>query len=101
MMRKRLLLARKLLNPKDSVLIVTIDEKEYNHLGCLLEDLFPNANIQMISSVVAQKGVARNNSFYRVNEYLYIIQFGTSKVSPLPLSEEWQLGKVIVLLQRV
>lgn len=93
MMRKRLLLARKLLNPKDSVLIVTIDEKEYNHLGCLLEDLFPNANIQMISSVVAQKGVARNNSFYRVNEYLYIIQFGTSKVSPLPLSEEWQLGK--------
>ena len=29
MMKKRLLLAKKLLNPKDSVLIVTIDEKEY------------------------------------------------------------------------
>ena len=93
MMRKRLLLAKKLLNPQDSVLIVTIDEKEYNHLGCLLEELFPNTNIQMISSVIAQKGVARNNSFYRVNEYLYIIQIGSSKVTPLQLSSEWQLGK--------
>ena len=35
MMEKRLKLAKKLLNPKDSVLIVTIDEKEYLHLGCL------------------------------------------------------------------
>ena len=32
-MEKRLKLAKKLLNPKDSVLIVTIDEKEYLHLG--------------------------------------------------------------------
>lgn len=93
MMKKRLLLAKKLLNPADSVLIVTIDEKEYNHLGCLLEELFANSNIQMISSVIAQKGVARNNSFYRVNEYLYIIQIGSSKVTPLSLSSEWQLGK--------
>ena len=42
MIKKRLLLAKKLLNPTDSVLIVTIDEKEYNHLGCLLEEIFPN-----------------------------------------------------------
>ena len=32
MMEKRLKLAKKLLNPDDSVLIVTIDEKEYLHL---------------------------------------------------------------------
>ena len=32
MMKKRLLIAKKLLNPADSVLIVTIDEKEYVHL---------------------------------------------------------------------
>lgn len=93
MMKKRLLLAKKLLNPNDSVLIITIDEKEYNHLGCLLEEVFPNHNIQMISSTIAQKGVARNNSFYRVNEFIYIIQIGKSKVTPLPLSSEWQLGK--------
>ena len=49
MMEKRLELAKKLLNPDDSVLIVTIDEKEYLHLGCLLEEMFPEANMQMIS----------------------------------------------------
>lgn len=38
MMQKRLRKAKKLLNPNSSVLIVTIDEKEYLHLGCLLEE---------------------------------------------------------------
>lgn len=93
MMQKRLKIARKLLNPADSVLIVTIDEKEYLHLGCLLEEMFPEANIQMISSIIAQKGVFRKDSFYRTNEYLFIVQIGASTVFPLPLDEEWQLGK--------
>ena len=48
MMQKRLRIAKKLLNPSNSVLIVTIDEKEYLHLGCLLEEVFQNANIQMM-----------------------------------------------------
>ena len=55
MMKSRLLIAKKLLNPIDSVLLCTIDEKEYLHLGCLLEELFPDANIQMISSVINVK----------------------------------------------
>ena len=93
MMKNRLLLAKHLLNPDDSVLIVTIDEKEYLRLGCLLEELFPTANIQMISSVIAQKGVSRQSSFYRVNEYIYIVQLGKSKVTALPLSDAWKLGK--------
>lgn len=91
-MEKRLKLAKKLLNSEDSVLIVTIDEKEYLHLGCLLEEMFPEANIQMISSIIAQKGVARSNSFYRVNEYIYLVQNGGSTVTPLPLTEQWSLG---------
>ena len=33
MMKRRLLLAKQLLNPRDSVLVVTIDEKEYLHLS--------------------------------------------------------------------
>lgn len=49
-MQRRLKLAKKLLNPVDSVLIVTIDEKEYLHLGCLLEEMFPEAQIQMVVS---------------------------------------------------
>ena len=52
MMEKRLRIAKRLLNPAESVLIVTIDEKEYLHLGCLLEELFPEARIQMVSSVI-------------------------------------------------
>lgn len=93
MIESRLLIAKKLLNPKNSVLIVTIDEKEYLHLGCLLEEMFPEANIQMVSSVIAQSGVARNNSFYRTNEFIYIVQFGDSAVQKLPLPDEWKLGK--------
>ena len=39
-MERRLKLAKQLLNPKGSVLIVTIDEKEYLRLGLLLEQMF-------------------------------------------------------------
>ena len=39
-MERRLRLAKQLLNPDDSVLIVTIDEKEYLRLGLLLEQVF-------------------------------------------------------------
>lgn len=93
MMEKRLKLAKKLLNPKDSVLIVTIDEKEYLHLGCLLEEMFPEAKIQMVSAAINGKGVARGGEFSRVNEYIYILRIGNCQVSELALSEEW-LGNV-------
>lgn len=82
MMKKRLLLAKKLLNPKDSVLIVTIDEKEYLHLGCLLEDYFPGARIQMVTSIISAKGVVRTGQFSRVEEYIFIIEFGDSQLTP-------------------
>ena len=88
-MQKRLTLAKKLLNLSDSVLIVTIDEKEYLHLGCLLEEMFPGANIQMVSSVINSKGIARDE-FFRVNEYLFIVRFGSCMATALPLSDEWR-----------
>lgn len=92
-MQRRLKLAKKLLNSRDSVLIVTIDEKEYLHLGCLLEEMFSGANMQMISSAINGKGVARNSEFARVNEYVYIVRFGECGVNPLPLPDEW-IGNV-------
>jgi len=92
MMEKRLKLAKKLLNPNDSVLICAIDEKEYLHLGCLFEELFPDANMQMISTVTNSRGVARGNGFARTDEYLFILQIGTSSVSRLPLSDEWRVN---------
>lgn len=70
MMQKRLRIAKKLLNPKDSVLIVTIDEKEYLHLGCLLEEMFPEAYIQMVTVVINPKGSTRGR-FSRVEEYVF------------------------------
>lgn len=81
-MEKRLRLAKKLLNPKDSVLIVTIDEKEYLHLGCLLEEIFTEARIQMITTVISAKGVVRTGQFSRVEEYIYILELGNSSVQP-------------------
>lgn len=88
-MEKRLKLAKKLLNPRDSVLIVTIDEKEYLHLGCLLEQMFPEARIQMISSLINAGGVARDKQFSRTDEYIYIIEFGNASPCALALSDEW------------
>ncbi len=82
MMKRRLLLAKRLLNPKDSVLIVTIDEKEYLHLGCLLEELFPEARMQMISSVIKPEGTQRRNEFSRTNEYIFFLMFGEKVVLP-------------------
>lgn len=93
MMKARLSIAKELLNPKNSVLICTIDEREYLHLGCLLEELFPNARKQMISSVINVKGVAKEKEFSRTNEFIYIIQFGSSAVAKLNLTNEW-LGNV-------
>ncbi|MGN1025109.1 MAG: site-specific DNA-methyltransferase [Faecousia sp.] len=79
MMEKRLKLAKRLLNPQDSVLIVTIDEKEYLHLGCLLEEMFPEANMQMISSVINPYGTQRLNEFSRNDEYIFFVMFGSAR----------------------
>lgn len=80
MMQKRLKIAKRLLNPKDSVLIVTIDEKEYLHLGCLLEEMFPEANMQMISSEIHHGGTNRKDEFSRINEFIYMLRFGQCSI---------------------
>ena len=92
MMKTRLLLAKRLLNPDNSVLICTIDEKEYLHLGCLLEELFPEARMQMISSVIHPGGVAMDKMFYRSDEYLFYVFLGNSSPQKIPLGEEWLGG---------
>lgn len=87
-MEKRLLLAKDLLNPDDSVLIITIDEKEYLRLGMLLEQVFPAAKIQMISSVISPQGAARGG-FARTDEYVYFVSFGSARPQSVHLSEDW------------
>ncbi|MFU2489845.1 site-specific DNA-methyltransferase [Thauera sp. WH-1] len=80
MMERRLQVAKVLLDPVGSVLIVTIDEKEYLRLGLLLEQTFEGAQITMVSSVINPKGTGRSGDFARTNEYIYFVRFGLMRV---------------------
>ena len=79
-MERRLLLAKQLLNPDDSVLIVTIDEKEYLRLGLLLQQTFPGALLQMVSITVNPKGAQRPREFARTNEFAFVCLIGEAGV---------------------
>jgi len=79
-MERRLKIAGQLLNPQGSVLTVTIDEKEYLRLGMLLEQTFPEAQIQMVSSIINPSGAKRDNLFSRSDEYIYFVIFGSISV---------------------
>jgi len=82
-MERRLLLAKQLLNPTESVLIVTIDEKEYLRLGLLLEQTFSEAKVQMVSTIIKPEGTNRTGEFSRTNEFIYFVMFGAAKVLPV------------------
>ena len=88
-MDRRLRLARELLDPSESVLIVTIDEKEYLRLGMLLEQLFADANIQMCSTLINPAGGARSGAFGRSDEYIYFVTLGSAAPRRVRLSREW------------
>jgi adenine-specific DNA-methyltransferase len=80
---RRLVLAKDMLNPEDSVLVVTIDEHEVAHLGVLLEQVFPEADITLVTIVMMPKGVTRPGTrrFSRVEEYAYFCFFGNAGLS--------------------
>ena len=59
MMERRLKLAKRLLNPESSALIVTIDEKEYLRLGLLLQQVFEASRVQMVSITISPRGTNR------------------------------------------
>lgn len=86
---RRLLIAKELMNPNNSVLIVTIDAREYLRLGLLLEQVFPEAKVQMISSIINPKGVSDTGGFRRADEYIFFVLIGDSSPARLPLSDEW------------
>lgn len=79
-MQRRLLLAKRLLNPETSALIIAIDEKEYLRLGLLLEQIFVGATIQMITTVVKPEGTGRVNEFSRTNEFIFIVMIGRATI---------------------
>lgn len=81
-MERRLKLAKELLNPENSTLIVTIDEKEYLRLGLLLEQIWPGHDIQMISSVINPSGSSRAGRFARTDEYIFFVFIGGAQIQP-------------------
>lgn len=95
-MERRLKIAKNLLNPSCSSLIVTIDEREYLRLGLLLEQIFPEATIQMVTSLIKPSGSQRAGEFSRVEEYIFFVMFGAaapcSHVSDM-LLDEYGKGK--------
>lgn len=80
MMERRLKVARRLLKPENSVLIVTIDDNEYGRLLLLLEQTFPEGRITNTSVVINLKGTP-DNGFGRIEEYIVFVQFGSSQPS--------------------
>lgn len=80
-MERRLEVARELLNPEDSVLIVTIDEKEVNRLGLLLDQVFPEGRKQQVASVISSQASVRDGSFARCDEAIYFVMFGDAAAS--------------------
>lgn len=86
-MERRLKLARELLDASASALVVTIDEKEYLRLGLLLEQIFPESSVQMISSAINATGTIRVNEFTRVNEFVFVLLFGNMKIAPEKVNE--------------
>jgi len=80
MMERRLLVAKELLNPADSVLIVTIDEKEYLRLGLLLEQVFRESRIQMVSITISPRSTSRANEFSRIDEYIFFVFIGEVQI---------------------
>ncbi len=76
-MERRLKLAKELLNPDDSVLIVTIDEKEYLRLGMLLRaDVSRSPTPDDHRHLINPKGAGKTEGSRRVDEYRVRSQIG-------------------------
>jgi len=81
MMERRLLVAKELLKPSDSVLICAIDEDEAHRLALLLEQIYSGHRIQMITTVINPKGASLGGDFSRVDEHLFVVYFGARVVA--------------------
>ena len=84
MMRRRLVLAKNLLR-YDGVLIVTIDDCEFSHLECLLEDLFSGYWRYLIAIEHNKRG-RRGKNFAKSNEFaIFLVREGEEPISEEPI----------------
>ncbi|MET8399351.1 DNA methyltransferase [Streptomyces sp900116325] len=78
-MERRLRLAKRLLNPEDSVLIVAIDENEVHRLAILLQQLFAGCKVQMVTALINPAGASIVDQFSRVDEHLLFVHVGKAR----------------------
>lgn len=78
-MERRLKLAKRLLNPKESVLILAIDENEVHRVHLLLEQLFPGSKVQMVTVLINPAGASIIDQFSRVDEHLFFVHIGSAR----------------------
>lgn len=87
MMRKRLVLAKKLLR-SDGVIIVTIDDHETHHLQMLLEDIFPERELTNVVIEHNPKGSPSRNFTYSHEYAHFMIPKSKAIISLDPKTEE-------------
>jgi adenine-specific DNA-methyltransferase len=80
-MERRLKMAKRLLNPERSVLIVAIDHNEVHRLGLLLEQVFQGHSVQVVSTLVNPRGQQTAGSFARSEDYLFFVTVGSAVVA--------------------
>jgi adenine-specific DNA-methyltransferase len=78
-MEKRLKLAKRILNPLNSILIIAIDDNELSTLKLLLDEVFNGFEKQIVNVTINPKGKARDGRLSQVDEYLLIVYLGTGK----------------------
>ena len=78
-MERRLKIAKKLLSPTESVLIVAIDENEVHRLNLLLEQTFPGSKVQMVTVLINPAGASIIDQFSRVDEHLFFVHVGAAR----------------------
>jgi adenine-specific DNA-methyltransferase len=79
MMDKRLRAAKQLLNPTESVLILAIDENEVHRIALLLEQIFTDSKVQMVTVLINPAGAYIVDQFSRVDEQLLFVHIGKAK----------------------
>lgn len=87
MMEKRLVTAKRLLK-EDGVLVCAIDENERDHLGLLLEGIFPDSEIHCITIVHNPRGIQGGNFSYTHEYAFFVFRAGLKAIGARKIREE-------------
>lgn len=89
MMKKRLILARRLLRP-DGVLVVTSDENEDATVTLLLRELFPVAEVTSVAIVHNPRGIQGDNFSYCHELAHFVIPKGLKRIGARKIPKDQQ-----------